>query len=105
MSLRDCPHCKCHRALTPGEWDRCPCGYEGCGACVIEHQHLKCEHQDEEQGAYRRAPHKGTVLGRANELLDAWLRGMNEAGNEATPEDIKAVFLASLARAKAEAKP
>jgi len=52
----------------------------------------------------RKVPHQGTVLGRANDLLDAWLKGMNEGGHTATIEDIKEVFLVSLARAKRESE-
>lgn len=39
---------------------------------------------------------------RANQLLDAWLRGMNQAGHDVTGEDIATVFKASVAQSAAE---
>jgi hypothetical protein len=42
---------------------------------------------------------------RAQQLLDAWLRGMNEGGHPITAADIKAVFLLAVAQAAREAEP
>ena len=42
---------------------------------------------------------------RANQLFDAWLRGIIQGGHEATMEDLKEVWRASVDRARLSVRP